>query len=295
MSDKITDITTESVFDSLPVRAPDSHKGTFGRAMLICGSYSMAGAAIIAGRAAVHSGVGIADIVCPKSVYPIIAPAVPEAVFTPLHDDLAEEDMIRLSASLKKADSVLIGCGMGQSDYTRRLLYFVLENCRVPLIIDADGINCLCDCIDLLQSAICPIILTPHPGEMARLCGRSVGQTESERLEVAREFVSRHPVTLVLKGHHTIVMQESGFASINRCGNAGMACAGSGDMLSGITAALAAQGMNALQAARAAVHIHALSGDLSAERYSMAYTSPTTMISCLADVWKRFENASKGK
>lgn len=294
MSDKITNITTASVLDSLPVRAPDSHKGTFGRTMLICGSYSMAGAAIIAGRAAVHSGVGIADIVCPKSVYPIIAPAVPEAVFTPLCTDLAEEDMSRLAASLKRADSVLIGCGMGQSDYTRRLLYFVLENCRVPLIIDADGINCLCDCIDLLQSAICPIILTPHPGEMARLCGKPVGKTESERLELARDFVSRHHVTLVLKGHHTIVMQKDS-AAVNRCGNAGMACAGSGDMLSGITAALTAQGMSALQAATAAVHIHALSGDLSAERYSMAYTSPTTMISCLADVWKRFENASKGK
>ena len=281
------DIEKGDVFSSFKKRPSNSNKGTFGTAALICGSYSMAGAAIICAKACLHSGVGLVNIICPKSIYPIVAAAIPEAVFTPVNDDLTSDDMQKVRLALKKSKCTAIGCGCGQTDYTRKLLYAVTEYANSPIIIDADGINCLCDSIDLLTKNNQPIILTPHPGEMSRLIGKSVDHVQQNRIETALNFVETNNVTLILKGHETIVMQPNGTAGINHSGNAGMATGGSGDMLCGMLAAFVAQGLDIGKACEAAVYLHGLSGDICAEKYSMAFTTPTKMIDCLARVIKK--------
>lgn len=287
---RIHDIDENEVMSSFPKRPSDSNKGTFGTAALICGSYSMAGAAIISAKACLHSGVGLVNVICPKSVYQILAISVPEAVFTPVNDELTPDDMQKVQAAIKKAECVAIGCGCGQTEYTRKMLYTVTEYAKSPIIIDADGINCLCGSIDLLTQTSQPVILTPHPGEMARLIGKSVGYVQQNRMKAAREFVEENDVTLILKGHETIVMQPSGTAAINHSGNAGMATGGSGDMLCGMLAAFIAQGMDIEKACEAAVYLHGLSGDICAQKYSMAFTTPTKMIGCLAPIFKQIEN-----
>lgn len=293
MTYSLSDSNTKEIFSLIPKRMPDSNKGSYGRALFICGSYGMAGAAVIAARASIHSGVGIAHIICTHSIYPIISQSVPEAVFTPIGEELNNNDRKSVISAIKKANAVVIGCGMGMSDYTRGLLNIVLTNSKVPVIIDADGINCLCDNIELLSQARCDVILTPHPGEMARLCGESVAKIQQNRLRTAEQFVAKHDLTLVLKGHETIVMAKDK-AMINHSGNAGMACAGSGDMLCGIMASLLTLGLSAYDSARAAVHIHGICGDLSADKYSMAYITPTDMIKCLSPIFKQIEQMNKG-
>lgn len=286
----VHDIDENEVMSYFSKRPSDSNKGTFGTAALICGSYSMAGAAIISAKACLHSGVGLVDVICPKSVYPIVAAAVPEAVFTPVNDELTDDDMRKVQVSLKKAQCVAVGCGCGQSEYTQKMLYTVIDHAKSPIIIDADGINCLCHSIDLLTQTSMPVILTPHPGEMARLTGESVKNIQQNRMRAAAEFVESNDVTLILKGHETIVMNPDCEAKINHSGNAGMATGGSGDMLCGILAAFIAQGMDIDKACEAAVYIHGLSGDICAEKYSMAFTTPTRMIGCLAPIFKQIEN-----
>lgn len=294
MDVSVHDITQNEVFGLFSPRNPVSNKGDYGRALLICGSYGMAGAAIIAANACIASGAGIVNIVCPKSIYPIIASAVHEAVFTPINDEPTDDDIMAVKSAINKADCAALGCGLGSGKYAEKMLFTLLINAKIPLIIDADGINRLCDNIYMLREATVPIILTPHPGEMGRLCGSNAKAVQSDRMGTAMRFVEEYGVTLVLKGHETIVMQPSGKTAINHTGNAGMACAGSGDMLCGIMAALLAGGFAPFDAAQAAVFIHGRCGDLSAVEYSMISTSPTTMQQFLPQVFRQIELSFEG-
>lgn len=294
MQINITDIKTEDVFSYFNKRDENANKGSFGRALLITGSYGMAGAAVICTNACVHSGVGIAHVVCPHSIYNIVSQSLPEAVFTPVNDVLTDDDKKAVITAIKKADCVVIGCGMGMNEYTLTLLDIALTHSKSPIIIDADGINVLSQNIELLQSASCPIILTPHPGEMSRLCGYSISDILSHGLSIMEQFVTKYNCTLVLKTHETTVMTANGDAFVNHTGNAGMATGGSGDMLCGIMAAFISQGLTPEKAATAAVHIHGLCGDLSAKKYSMIYTTPTTMQKALPIVFKELENFIDG-
>ena len=288
------DITENEVFGLFSPRNPESNKGDYGRVLLICCSYGMAGAAIIAANACIASGAGLVNIVCPKSIYPIIAAAVHEAVFTPINDEPTNGDIMAVKSAIAKADCAAIGCGLGDGEYAEKMLFTLLDNAKIPLIIDADGINRLCDNIYLLREATAPIILTPHPGEMGRLCGGNAKAVQADRMGTAKRFVDEYGVTLVLKGHETIVMQSGGCAAVNHTGNAGMACAGSGDMLCGIMAALLGGGFSPFDAAKAAVFIHGRCGDLSAKEYSMISTSPTTMQRFLPSVFRQIELSFEG-
>lgn len=294
MDINIHNITQSEVFGMFSPRNPISNKGDYGRVLLICGSYGMAGAAVIAANACIASGAGLVNIVCPKSVYPIIAAGVPEAVFTPINDVPDDNDIAALKAAIAKADCAAIGCGLGDGKYAEKMLFTLFQNAKIPLIIDADGINRLCNNIYLLREAKLPIILTPHPGEMGRLCNISAKAVQADRIGTAKSFVEKYNVTLVLKGHETIVIQQNGDTYINHTGNAGMACAGSGDMLCGIAAALLAMGFSPVNAAKAAVFIHGLSGDLSAKEYSMTSTCPTTMQRLLPTVFRQIELSFEG-
>lgn len=266
---------------SIPSREKDSHKGTFGTALHICGSVGFAGAAVLAGRACLKSGVGLLKVLVPKGIYNICAKSLPEAVFIVSKRGIKEQ--------IKNADSVLIGPGMSVSKRTKTLLKKVLENATSPIIIDADGINVLSRGIDMLKRAKTPIILTPHPKEMSRLTGLEVNEIQKNRETVAKDFAQKYGVYLVLKGSGTVVATPTGDAFINPTGNPGMATGGSGDVLSGIISALVCYFDNITDAIKSAVYIHGMAGDVAANRLSQTALLPSDIIEELPCVFKTLE------
>ena len=241
--------------------AENAHKGSKGTALIFAGSYKMPGAAYFAALAAMRTGAGFVKLVLPKPAYPLVAPLVPEAVFEPYEAQPEALDETWLLGLLEKADSVLIGPGMGTGDMTEKLLRLVLQHAAVPVIVDADALNVLAHNKALLQEVKAPVILTPHPGEMARLTGKSVAELEQNRLQTATDFAEKNGVITLLKGAYTVIAEKGEKPFVNVTGNACMATAGSGDMLSGILAALAANGTEPLLAAAAGACLHGLSGD----------------------------------
>lgn len=278
-TEKYSYLTTEKpIFKK---RRHNSHKGTFGTALLFCGSYGMAGAAILAARAALRSGAGIVKSVLCDSIYAPFTAAVPEAVCVPVKQNkfgtLSAEniDIINL---LTGADAVLVGCGMGNNADTAEIVRLAAQNTEVPLIIDADGINAICGSIDIIKKRKAPVIITPHPGEMARLLGTTVSAVEENRVSCACDFARENGCTVVLKGANTIIAAENGDVFFNCTGNPGMSTGGSGDVLSGIIAALAAQGMSATEAAKAAVYLHGEAGDRAALKRGQRALIPSDII-----------------
>lgn len=261
--DKSYEIIKAPVF---PKRLHNSHKGTFGTALLICGSYGMVGAAILSAKAALRSGVGIAKCVLCDSIYSAFTSAVPEAVCVPLpqNTDGTLKATDSITSLLTGCSAVLFGCGSGQSDDTLKILEKIIEKSTVPTVIDADGINLLSRNIDILSKSKAPIILTPHPGEMARLCGCSIAEIEADRIGKAKAVSKKYNCTIILKGADTIVALPDGKVCFNRNGNPGMATGGSGDVLAGILVSLLAQGLSPENAAEAAVFLHGESGDKAA-------------------------------
>ncbi|MBQ3057370.1 MAG: NAD(P)H-hydrate dehydratase [Clostridia bacterium] len=268
---------------TLPERPKISHKGTFGTALLICGSYGMAGAAILATRAALKSGVGIAKCLIPKSIYKILTVAVPEAVCLPKISTLKGglSAFVNIKSALQKTSAVLFGCGLSNTVHTKMLLKKLIKSNSCPLIIDADGINALAGCIDLLKKANAPIILTPHPAEMARLIKSDVKTVEANRITIARNFAKQYNCILVLKGANTLITDPSGKVYFNTLGNSGMATGGSGDVLSGIIVSLLAQGLPPIEAANAAVYLHSLAADKAAKITGEAGLLPSDIIEAL--------------
>lgn len=257
-----------------------SHKGSFGHALLICGSRNMPGAAVLAATGAVRSGAGLVTLAFPGGAYNAVAPHLVEPLLLPLGDEKRErvslEDFPEIEEAMKKATAVLIGCGLGRSEESDKLVYQVIKNARCPVIIDADGINAVSDNINVLKEKASPVILTPHPGEMARLLKTTVSDVTANRFKYAKDFAAEYGVTLVLKGANTIVA-DGREIYVNGTGNSGMAKGGCGDLLAGITASHAAQGMTSLEAALSAVFVHSAAGDRAAERYSQRGMTPSDM------------------
>ncbi len=272
------EIITEPLFKK---RDPNSHKGTYGTALLFCGSYGMAGAAMLSAKAALRSGLGIAKCVLPKSIYAPFTCFLPEAVCVPLEE--TENGTLKFSdidfkLLLTSSDAVLFGCGSGTDKDNEKILEYLLLKNSKPVVLDADGINTLSHSIELLKKSKAPIVLTPHPGEMARLLRTDVNSIEQNREQFSREFATKYGCTLVLKGHETLVAEAGGKLWINKIGNAGMATGGSGDVLAGILVSLCAQGIPPKVAARYAVYLHAKAGDKAAEKRSQHSLIPTDII-----------------
>lgn len=279
-------ITPELVKKALVSRAPDSNKGTFGSVLEICGSYSMAGAAVMAGKGALRCGAGLLKIALPKSIYPIAAGAIYESVFYPLED--SEDGNIHKSQTpflLKKAgesSSVLIGCGMKNNSHTAFITQAFLERCRTPMVLDADALNSIAENTEVLKRAKAPVILTPHPGEMARLAKLTVKQVQENREELARDFAREYGVYLVLKGAGTAAASPEGRVFVNTTGNPGMATGGSGDVLAGMIASLLAQNPEKpFECACAGVYFHGFAGDIAVEKYGEISMLPTDLIDCI--------------
>lgn len=264
-------------------RNPHSNKGDYGRLLCICGSYGMAGAALLSIRAALRCGAGLVYAALPESIYPIVASQAPEAVYIPLKEEssLTEKDAGRLREKLSQASAVLIGCGLGVSPFAEDLLRLCFTEAEAPLLVDADGINLLSRNIHVLQETKAPVVLTPHPGEMARLTGKAIPEIQGSRLKTARDFAVSHGVTLVLKGSGTIIANSDGPLFLNTTGNPGMAKGGSGDVLAGMAASFAAQGIPTEKAAAAAVFLHGLAGDLCAKALTQSAMLPSDLIEYL--------------
>jgi NAD(P)H-hydrate epimerase len=254
----------------LPPRPLDANKGNFGRVLVVAGSRGMSGAAILAGTAALRGGAGLVRVAIARSIWPIVASAHPCYMTVSLDEDpfgrLAAPALQELHEHLKWATVAVVGPGLGQSDDLGTLIAEILTTFEKPLVLDADGLNMLAQGrLELLARRPAPTILTPHPGEFARLTGQAISETEARRMEAASGFVRDHPCVLVLKGAGTIVA-DTNRLYINRTGNPGMATGGTGDVLAGLLGALLGQGLDPFEAAALGVHVHGLAGDRAAER-----------------------------
>lgn len=263
-------------------RPDDSNKGTLGSLLCICGSYGMAGAAIMAGKAALRCGIGLLKIAVPKSIYPVCATNILESVYYPLEETsngvISSKNTDFLLEMCEKSSTVLIGCGLSVCDDTKNLVQSVITNCEKPLVIDADALNCICNKPEILKNLKAPAIITPHPGEMARLLHSTPKTVNSNRENTAIDFAKKFGVVTVLKGAGTIIASPDGEVYINHTGNSGMATGGSGDVLSGIIGSLLAQGASPINAAAAGVFLHGTIGDLAAEKLGKISMLPTDMI-----------------
>lgn len=263
-------------------RPDDSNKGTLGSLLCICGSYGMAGAAIMAGKAALRCGIGLLKIAVPKSIYPVCATNILESVYYPLEETsngvISSKNTDFLLEMCEKSSAVVIGCGLSVCDDTKNLVQSVITNCEKPLVIDADALNWICNKPEILKNLKAPAIITPHPGEMARLLHSTPKTVNSNRENTAINFAKKFGVVTVLKGAGTIIASPDGEVYINHTGNSGMATGGSGDVLSGIIGSLLAQGAAPINAAAAGVFLHGTIGDLAAEKLGKISMLPTDMI-----------------
>ncbi len=269
-----------------PARDPWAHKGDFGHLLTVTGSDGMVGAARLCAEAALRCGVGLLTAALPREAYPAFTAALPEAVCLPLENTgLSAQLVLRECAA--KADAVVLGCGIGRR--AESLVWDVLSHGDTPLVLDADGINTVCLHIDKLKTIRRPLVLTPHPGEMARLTGRTVEDVEAHRAAVARAFAEEYDVTLVLKGHETLIAAPHRALLVNHTGNPGMATGGSGDVLAGMIGAFLAQGMEPYAAAMCAVHLHGLAGDRAAAALSQHAMLPRDLIAQLGGLFLDLE------
>ena len=252
------------VRELLPVRRRESHKGDYGRVLLLCGSEGLTGAARLAAKGALRTGSGLVYLGVPEKIYPIIAAGAGSEIVFPLPCDeegrLCMASLPAITARLENMDAVLLGPGLGRSEELTRLVQAVLLRCRAPLVLDADGINLLAQHMDVLRGSKCPVILTPHDGEFRRLGGNPGAK---DRVFEAMRFAAQTKTILLLKGHRTIITDGLNVYR-NTTGNPGMATGGSGDVLSGVITSLLGQHVMPLEAAAAGAWIHGAAGDLAA-------------------------------
>ncbi len=262
-------LTAEAVTRSFSRRAPTSHKGTAGHVLVVGGSTGKAGAVIMSGIGALRTGAGLVTLAIPKSLNAIVQSQVPEIMTAPLdgqHEGILDDslcDSIREQLQGKKC--LAMGPGMGASIETRKLVLEILREISIPVVLDADGLNCISDSLDVLHSLKAPAVLTPHPGEMSRLTGQSVSDIQADRIGTARRFSQTHHVHLILKGARTIIAHPDGTVYINLTANPGLAAGGMGDVLTGVIAGLLAQGMGPEAASHAGVYLHGKAADALCE------------------------------
>ncbi|MGN0620413.1 MAG: NAD(P)H-hydrate dehydratase [Porcipelethomonas sp.] len=282
----------ENLKNVIPVKEPDAHKGKFGRLLTVCGSRKMPGACMMSAAAAARCGTGLITVSSVAENIPALSVNLPEIMYEPLISDengfMKKESAESIIKASEKATAVLIGCGIGVTDGTRHLVKELIRKINCPIILDADGINCIQDSIDIIREKRSGIVITPHPAEMSRLTGKSVSEIQSDRLCCAREFSAEYGVITVLKGAGTII--TNGDASfVNPTGNPGMGKGGSGDILSGMIASFAAQGIGLMEAAVLGVYLHGLAGDRAAGKLSMQSMLPTDMLNELPEIFKEME------
>lgn len=277
-------LTHDDVLRILPDRDPHSHKGSFGKILLLCGSRGFTGAAALAAMGALRSGAGLVYLGVPDCIYDIEAVKLTEPVVLPLHDDgktLSEKAIPQILELLPKMDAVLIGCGLGQSHGVLTVVKTVLESYHGPVVLDADGINVLSAHKDILRGRTNPTILTPHAVEFQRIGG----QLDSGRVAGAVSLARDLGCIVLLKGHDTVIT-DGKVCYINPTGNPGMAVGGSGDVLAGIIVSLLGQGIGAMEAAACGAWLHGAAGDICAAEIGQYGMLPTDMLQVLPRLMK---------
>ena len=294
----------------LPPRPPGAHKGLFGKVAIVGGSRGMSGAVALAGLGALRGGAGLVFLAVPRSVLPIVAAVEPCYLTLSLPEDEEGRICMVATALLQNAlpghDAAAVGPGLGRSEELTGLLQRVYTEATVPLVIDADGLNALAEVSRIDSSVLTgflpertgeaaeagrlfPRILTPHPGEFARLIGSEAATVQSRREELAVRYAAQNNVVLVLKGHRTLVTDGQRVYE-NTTGNSGMATGGSGDVLTGLITALLGQKLPAFEAAQLGVHLHGLAGDLAAVELSQPGLIASDLPRFLPAAWQRLYN-----
>jgi NAD(P)H-hydrate epimerase len=262
-------IEATDVASALGTRAPGAHKGDFGHVLVIAGSLGKSGAAVLAGMGALRAGAGLVTVATPAGVHASVAAARPELMTEPLPEFAGGLAADALDAALALAgtrDVVVLGPGLGQSEQTVRFAREFARRCATPLVVDADGLNALAGERAILAERSAPTLLTPHPGEAARLLGTNAAEIQMDRVLAASTLARECVATVALKGQRTLVVDPAGHVAVNPTGNPGMASAGTGDVLAGILGALLARGLSPRNAAAVAVYLHGAAGDAAAAR-----------------------------
>lgn len=277
----------------LPVRRQDSHKGTYGKVLMVTGSKGMSGAAFLSALAAYTAGAGLIRVYTPEANRVVLQQLLPEAVLTCYE----EYDSSELDELLKWADVLCTGCGLGRDVTAEKILNHIIRHVNVPCVIDADGLNILSRHMDLLKEVKAPVILTPHMAEMARLFDKSVEEIRSLRMEIVDQFVSNYPVVCILKDSRTVVAASGRQKFVNLAGNSAMAKAGSGDVLAGVITGLLAQGMERFDAAVLGVFLHACGGDAAKKKKGSYSVLARDLIEgigqCMAETEEGMQNRQK--
>ena len=298
-------ITARDFASLIEPRKAESNKGNYGHVLVVGGSLGKAGSVAMAGMAALRAGTGLATVATAKSVLATVAGFHPELMTEPLAE--TSEGTISARAGdrldeLRKGKTVLaIGPGISQFPETSELVRALASKSDIPIVLDADGLNAFHGRTDQLNGRGRVLVITPHPGEMARLCGCTIADVQKDRLGVARKFAREHDLIVVLKGHRTLVVQPDGEAWVNMTGNPGMSTGGTGDILTGMVAGFIAQSLiaektkDALLAVCAAVHLHGLAGDVMRETVGEHSMIATDLLTGLPEAFRRAQRAAGEK
>lgn len=263
-------------------RKADTHKGDYGHVLVVGGSVGFLGAPMLAASAALRAGAGLVSLAVPREVYPVVARKAPaEIMVHPLSQGA-------LSVLLRKADVVAVGPGLSRRPAAVSLARRLVAGCRQPMVVDADALAAFEGGRAIRRgSGAGAVVITPHPGEMARLLRTTVERVQSDRRGIAARTAKRLGAVVVLKGHRTVIASPSGRTAVNTTGNPGMATAGTGDVLTGVIAALIGQGLSAFDAARTGTHVHGLAGDLAARRVGQVSLTAGDVLAALPAAFKR--------
>jgi NAD(P)H-hydrate epimerase len=282
----------EDFYGKMPARAPESHKGTYGHAFIVAGSPGKTGAAAMAAQAAMRVGTGLVTIGVPEKLNPVLEMKVTEAMTEPLPDGgggyLGMISWQRIQEVLPGKTVIAIGPGISDRQDTAQLVHTIIESVALPLVIDADGLNVLAHNPDILKKAKATVVLTPHPGEMARLMGITTQAVQADRIGTARKFSTAYGVIVVLKGARTVIAEPGGHVYINPTGNPGMASGGMGDVLTGMIAGFMAQGCDPLFCAQFAAFVHGRIGDMLASQQGNRGIIATDIINEIPAVLQQF-------
>lgn len=280
----------------MPPRRADSHKGEYGRVLVLAGSRGMAGAAALAGNAALRAGAGLVTIGTAESVYPVLAAQVTCCMTRPFPETsaatLSDRGRGEILDFARSFDVVALGPGLGRHPSTARLVHHLVLGLEKPIVLDADGLNALAEDVEVLRRAPAPRVLTPHPGEMGRLAGLTPAEVQKSRRRVAFRFAREHRAVVVLKGRRTVV-SDGRRVFVNPTGNPGMATGGTGDVLTGAIAALLGQGLRPFEAAALGTFVQGLAGDIAARKFGEVSLIATDVLDCLPQAFLRIRSRSR--
>jgi ADP-dependent NAD(P)H-hydrate dehydratase / NAD(P)H-hydrate epimerase len=293
-------ITAHDIASLVELRPAESNKGSYGHVVVVGGSLGKAGSVAMAGMAVLRAGAGLSTVATAKSVLATVAGFHPELMTEPLLETdagtISTTALDRIEELAKGKSVVAIGPGISREPQTAELVRALVAKLRVPMVVDADGLNAFDGRTDELNGKGRTLVITPHPGEMARLAGMSIPEVQNDRLGVARKFAREHELIVVLKGHRTLVVQPDGDAWVNTTGNPGMATGGTGDILTGMVAGMVAQNSKeAFAAVLAAVHLHGLAGDVMSESVGEHSLVATDLLQGLPEAFRRTLKAAKEK